>query len=33
MEYNFHFIGASNVAGCLELAEPIVQELKKAEIE
>ena len=28
MEYNCHFIGTSNVAGPLELAEPIVQELK-----
>ncbi|KNZ45713.1 hypothetical protein VP01_7876g1, partial [Puccinia sorghi] len=28
MEYNCHFIGTSNVYGPLELAEPIVQELK-----
>ena len=28
MEYNCHFIGTSNVAGALELAEPIVQEIK-----
>ena len=28
MEYNCHFISTSNVAGPLELAEPIVEELK-----
>jgi hypothetical protein len=28
MEYNCHFLTTSNVAGPLELAEPIIQELK-----
>ena len=27
-EYNCHFLATSNVASCLELAEPIVEEIK-----